>query len=190
MHFSLRWVPGGTKHAADSCSALGIYCACANAAALWKLPVIWLCENNSYADSVPASESTSVENIADRAVGYGIPGIVIDGQDVVAVYDAVSTAVDRARSGGGPTLIEAKTYRLRGHFEGDPEAYRTKEEIEEWRKRDPLVRIEERLTGAGATDQDLAAVRRKVQQEVDEAAEIALAAPMPQRERLLEGVYA
>ena len=190
MHFSLRWVPGGTKHAADSCSALGIYCACANAAALWKRPVIWLCENNSYAVSVPASESTSVENIADRAVGYGIPGIVIDGQDVVAVYDAVSKAVDRARSGGGPTLIEAKTYRHRGHFEGDPEAYRTKEEIEEARKRDPLVRIEERLTGAGATDQDLAAVRRKVQQEVDEAAEIALAAPMPQRERLFEGVYA
>jgi pyruvate dehydrogenase E1 component alpha subunit len=131
-----------------------------------------------------------VENIANRAVGYGMPGIVIDGQDVVAVYDAVSKAVDRARRGGGPTLIEAKTYRLRGHFEGDPEAYRTKEEIEEWRKRDPLVRIEERLKGEDATDQDLEAVRQKVQHEVDEAAELALAAPMPERERLFEYVYA
>jgi acetoin:2,6-dichlorophenolindophenol oxidoreductase subunit alpha len=102
----------------------------------------------------------------------------------------VSKAVDRARSGGGPTLIEAKTYRLRGHFEGDPEAYRTKEEIDEARTRDPLVRTEERLKEEGATDQDLAAVRQKVQQEVDEAAEIALAAPMPERERLFEGVYA
>jgi pyruvate dehydrogenase E1 component alpha subunit len=174
----------------EGTSNRGTFHEAANAAALWKLPVIWLCENNSYAVSVPATESTSVENIADRAVGYGIPGIVIDGQDVVAVYDAVSKAVNRARSGGGPTLIEAKTYRLRGHFEGDPEAYRTKEEIEEWRKRDPLIRLEERLTGEGATDQDLEAVRQKVQHDVDEAAEVALAAPMPERERLFEGVYA
>ena len=174
----------------EGTSNRGTFHEAANAAALWKLPVIWLCENNSYAVSVPASESTSVENIADRAVGYGIPGIVIDGQDVVAVYDAVSKAVDRARSGGGPTLIEAKTYRLRGHFEGDPEAYRTKEEIEEWRKRDPLIRIEERLKGEGVSDQDFEAVRQNVQHDVDEAAEMALAAPMPERERLFEYVYA
>ena len=167
----------------------GTFHEAANAAGVWKLPVIWLCENNKYAVSVPAFESTAVENVADRAAGYGMPGVVIDGMDVVAVYEAVSTAVERARRGDGPTLIEAKCYRLRGHFEGDPEPYRTKEEVEQWRRRDPLVTLTERLQSEGVAADRLEEMRARVRKEVDEAADRAMAAPLPGPDRLFEFVY-
>jgi TPP-dependent pyruvate/acetoin dehydrogenase alpha subunit len=175
----------------DGTANRGTFHEAANAASVWKLPVVWLCENNQYAVSVPVWESTSVKNIADRASAYGMPGVIVDGMDAVAVYEAVSEAVARARRGEGPTLIEAKTYRFRGHFEGDPETYRDKDEVERWKQRDPITMLAKRLTDEGkATQADLEAIRAKVQREVDEAVEVALRAPMPPRERLFEYVYA
>jgi TPP-dependent pyruvate/acetoin dehydrogenase alpha subunit len=158
-----------------------------NVMALWKLPVVLICENNLWAVSVSAAESTCVEDVADRAKGYGIPGKVIDGMDVVAVYEAATEAVERARSGEGPTLIEAKTYRFRGHYEGDPASYREKRDLEEWQKRDPILTLAKRLSDEGV---DVEEIQAKVQREVDEALEVAEKAPMPGRERLFEGVYA
>jgi TPP-dependent pyruvate/acetoin dehydrogenase alpha subunit len=175
----------------EGTSNRGTFHEAANAASLWKLPVVWLCENNFYAVSVNASQSTSVENVADRAAAYGMPGVVVDGMDVVAVYEAVKEAVERARVDGGPSLIEAKTYRFRGHFEGDPQLYRTDAEVVEWRKRDPLVSLHSRLVSDGiATEGDLEAMRARLQEEVDLAAAEALAAPLPPRERIVEGLYA
>jgi acetoin:2,6-dichlorophenolindophenol oxidoreductase subunit alpha len=175
----------------DGTSNRGTFHESANAAAALRLPVVWLCENNGFAVSVRSSYSSATENIADRALGYGIPGIVVDGMDVVAVYEAVSEAVARARRGEGPSLIEAKTYRFRGHFEGDPEPYRTREEVEQWKKRDPIPNLARRLLTSGlATEDELAAIRAKVQQEVDEAAKAALACEMPSPDRLFQYVYA
>jgi pyruvate dehydrogenase E1 component alpha subunit len=151
--------------------------------------VVWLCENNLYAVSA-STEVQSVKNIADRAAGYGMPGVVVDGMDVVAVYEAVSEAVARARRGEGPSLIEAKTYRFRGHFEGDPETYRDKAEVEQWKQRDPITTLARRLISGGiATQENLDTMQQQVQQEVDEALEVALRAPMPSRERIFEYVY-
>jgi pyruvate dehydrogenase E1 component alpha subunit len=175
----------------DGAANRGTFHEAANVAALWRLPVVWLCENNEYAVSVPFSASTSVPNIADRASAYGMPGVVVDGMDVVAVHDAVTAAVDRARSGGGPTLVEAKTYRFRGHYEGDPGTYRSKEEVERWRQRDPIVLHGRRLLDDGIASQaELAALRERIATEVEEAAQEALASPLPEPSRVLEGVYA
>ena len=169
----------------------GTFHEAANAAGLWKLPVVWLCENNGWAVSVSARDSTAVEDLTLRAAGYAMPGVRVDGNDVVAVYEAVSEAVGGARAGAGPSFIEARVQRFRGHFEGDPESYRTKEEVAEAKRNDPILRLASRLVGeAIATEADLEDVRARVQAEVDEAAAVALAAPMPARERLYEGVYA
>lgn len=169
----------------------GTFHEAANAAALWKLPVIWLCENNQYAISTHVSASTSVENVADRAAAYGMPWRVVDGMDSVAVYAATAEAVSRARGGAGPSLIEAKTYRFRGHFVGDPEPYRAPEEVAAWKRRDPITTLGARLLAEGiATEQALEAIRLSVQREVDEAAATAAQAALPPRERLYQGVYA
>ena len=123
----------------DGASNQGTFHESINLAAVWKLPVIYVCENNQFGMTVPTWQSTSVENIADRAAGYGIPGEVVDGNDVCAVYEAFARAKERALKGEGPTLLECKTYRWRGHWTGDPEPYRTREEVEEWKeKRDPI----------------------------------------------------
>src|SRR5580700_3831774 len=132
----------------DGTSNRGTFHESANMCAVRKLPVIFLCENNGWAVSMPTERSTAVKDIAARAAGYAIPGVIVDGNDPEAVYDAVATAVKRARAGEGPSLIEAKTYRLWGHWIGDPESYRSREEVEmRWRK-DPLPRYEQKLTDA------------------------------------------
>jgi TPP-dependent pyruvate/acetoin dehydrogenase alpha subunit len=176
----------------DGTANRGTFHEAANAASVWKLPVIWLCENNQWAVSVSVKEATATEHIADRAVAYNMPGEVVDGQDVVAVYEAVARAVERARRGEGPSLIEAMTYRFRGHYEGDPDTYRDRDELERWKKeRDPILLLAARLKREGiATDEDFERIRAKVQQEVDEAAQEALKAPMPGRERIFEFVTA
>lgn len=162
-----------------------------NAASVMKLPVVWLCENNGYAVSVCCDVSTSVENIADRGTAYNMPGVVVDGMDPVAVHDAVAEAVAKARAGEGPTLIEAKTYRFRGHFEGDVCAYRSTEELERWKKRDPIPATAKKLIDDKIlTQEEINAIDERVQEEVDEAAERALKGEFPSRERMLEGVYA
>lgn len=171
----------------ESTQNRGTFHEALNAAALWDLPVVLVCENNLWGVSVSAAEAISVEDVADRAKGYGIPGKVVDGMDVEAVYESAVEAVERARRGDGPTLIEAKTYRFRGHYEGDPAAYREKADLETWQKRDPILALAKKLGDEGV---DVEGLQDQVQQEVDEALEVAERAPMPDRERLFEDVYA
>ena len=167
----------------------GTFHEAANAAAAWRLPVVWVCENNGFAVSVRATDSTA-GRIADRAAGYGMPGSVIDGMDVEAVHAAVSEAVERARAGGGPTLLEAECYRFRGHFAGDPQHYRTEEEAAAWAERDPIPAAARELVVRGAvTEADLVALRETVDGEVEAAAVEAGRAPLPGPERLYEGLY-
>ncbi|MHB9038011.1 MAG: thiamine pyrophosphate-dependent dehydrogenase E1 component subunit alpha [Armatimonadota bacterium] len=157
-----------------------------NMASLWKLPVIYVCENNGYATSVSAARSTSVENISDRAIGYGMPGFSIDGNKVDEVYAAAAEAVNRARSGGGPTLLECKTYRIRGHFEGDDALYRTKEEVEEARKSDPIEYWKNALMSESLIDEAaFEALSARIEQEIMEAAAFADESPLPEPEEAL-----
>ena len=163
-----------------------------NLASIWRLPVVFVCENNQYAISFSVRRHVNVKDISERAKAYGIPGVTVDGMDVIAVYEAAKEAVERARRGEGPTLIEAKTYRFRGHFEGDPQVYRTKEEIEEWMKRDPLKTFEAKLMERGIlTEQEREEIRRRVDQLVEEAVKFAEESPWPDPERdLLTDVFA
>lgn len=175
----------------DGTANRGTFHEAANAAALWKLPVVWLCENNGWGATVAASAMTSVDDIADRAAGYGMPGVVVDGQDAEAVRDAVAEAVARARAGDGPTLIEAKTFRFRGHYEGDAQPYRTKDQIAADRVRDPIEVLATRLLENGtATREELDQLEADVRAEVDRAADIALGGTQPGRERISQYLYA
>ncbi|HEX2951963.1 MAG TPA: thiamine pyrophosphate-dependent dehydrogenase E1 component subunit alpha [Armatimonadota bacterium] len=154
----------------DGASNQGTFHESLNLAAIWKLPVIFFCENNLYAMSTPAEETVSVRNIADRAAGYGIPGIVVDGNDVLAVRDTVAEAALRARSGEGPTLIEAKTYRQLGHSRGDLRVYRTREEEAEWNTRDPITLFSQSLITSGECDENsLTQLQSEIDAEIDDA---------------------
>ena len=124
-----------------------------NMAAIWELPVIYVCENNLYAASTPFGTAFNIPHVADRASAYGMPGVVVDGNDVLAVYEAAQAAVARARAGQGPSLIECKTYRLCGHSRSDPRTYRTQEEEESWRAREPIARFQAWLVDAGICSQ-------------------------------------
>ncbi|WP_104083648.1 thiamine pyrophosphate-dependent dehydrogenase E1 component subunit alpha [Cryobacterium sp. Y11] len=160
-------------------------------AAMWQLPVVFLCENNMYGMSMPADKAFNLEKLSDRAKGYGIPGVTVDGNDIQAVYEATQEAVDRARAGGGPTFIEAKTYRWRGHSKSDKNLYRTREEIEEWRLRDPIPKFEDVVLAAGTlTEDDLEAIRNNVRTELRTAVQRANAAPDATADDLLSAVYA
>ncbi len=162
-----------------------------NLAALWGLGVVFVCEDNAWAISVPKGKSTAIANNSDRASAYGIPGVLIPDNDPVAVYEAAGEAVDRARRGGGPSLIEVKTDRLLGHFEGDPQLYRTKEELEALKERDALKRFERRLVESGAlTEADAGRVWEEARAEVDGAIEFARSSPAPAPESALEHVFA
>lgn len=162
-----------------------------NLASVWKLPAVYVCENNMYGISVPQSKHQNIADVSDRATAYGIPGLSVDGNDVIAVYEAVGEAVERARRGEGPALIECKTYRHRGHFEGDPTPYRTKEEVEEWKKKDPIKRFREKLIQMGTlTEKQAGEIEREMQQEIDNAVKFAEQSPFPEPEETLEDVYA
>lgn len=160
-------------------------------AAMWQLPVVFLCENNLYGMSMSSERAFNLEQLSDRARGYGIPGITVDGNDVQAVYDATAEAVARARDGGGPTFIEAKTYRWRGHSKSDKNLYRTRDEIDDWRSKDPIVRFEEELVRAGTLDlAAIEAIRDDVRAELRGAVQRANAAPDATADDLLSAVYA
>jgi acetoin:2,6-dichlorophenolindophenol oxidoreductase subunit alpha len=162
-----------------------------NLAALWKLPVVFVCENNRWASSTAHGLSTAGGSIAARAAGYGIPGDRIDGNDVLAVHDAVARATERARGGDGPSLIEAHTIRWVGHFEGDPQAYRGKEEVAEGRRRDPIARLERLLIERRLLDTDQAArTRASVVAEIDDAVAHAEASPLPRPQDALTDLFA
>jgi acetoin:2,6-dichlorophenolindophenol oxidoreductase subunit alpha len=162
-----------------------------NLAALWKLPVVFVCENNRWASSTAHSLSTAGGSIAARAAGYGIPGDSVDGNEVLAVYDAVARAVARGRQGEGPSLIEAHTIRWVGHFEGDGQAYRGKEEVAEGRRTDPIARLERQMMERRLLDPDHAArIRDGVKAEVDDAVAHAEASPLPEPQDALTDLYA
>ena len=162
-----------------------------NLAAIWKLPVVFVCENNLYQISLPYSKQQAIKSVAERAAAYGIPGVSVDGQDVFAVYEVAKEAIERARNGEGPTLIEAKTYRFRGHFEGDPQVYRSKEEVEWWKEnKDPIVLFEKTVLEKGLlTKEELDAIREKVKKEIEEAIKFAEESPWPKPEEVLEDVF-
>lgn len=162
-----------------------------NLAAAWDLPVVFVCENNMYATQTPFEKVTRNVDVATRATAYGIPGFMVDGNDVLAVHAAAGDAIARARAGKGPTLIECKTYRLVGHFEGDPgTTYRSKEEIESWRRRDPIERLRSAATASGAVAADrFAAIDREVEAEIAEAYEFAKASPAPDPASVEQFVY-
>jgi len=175
----------------DGASNQGTFHEAINMAAIWKLPVIFVCENNVYAMGTRRSRVMLIENIADRAQAYGISGVAVDGNDVLAVYEAAQKAVERARRGEGPTLIECKTYRHKGHSRIDPAKYRPKEEVEEWLRKDPIKRFREKLMQTEVlTETEIQQVEKDVLAEIDEAAKYALQSPFPDPEEALEDVYA
>ena len=161
-----------------------------NVAAIWDLPVIFVCENNLYAASTPVSLTFKIENIADRAAAYGMPGVVVDGNNVLAVYQAGRQAIERARQGGGPTLIECKTYRMCGHSRSDPRTYRSREEEAKWQKRDPIPRFRRWLLAHSPyTAEQLAEIDQDVEEIIDEAIAFAVASPEPQPADLYADVF-
>lgn len=175
----------------DGASNRGTFHEAMNMASAWKLPIIFVCENNQWASTTPYRTTTAVDNIADRAVGYGIPGVIVNGNDVFAVYETAKTAVERARKGGGPTLIEAKTYRIKGHFVGDPETYRTKEEVKEhFEQDDPIKNFTKAVVEQGLLKQkELDMIFDEVQAEVLEAENQARKDPYPNKSELFENLY-
>jgi pyruvate dehydrogenase E1 component alpha subunit len=174
----------------DGASNQGTFHEALNLAAIWKLPVLFVCENNGYAESTPTHYHCSVGDIANRAAAYDIPGIVVDGLDFFAVYEAAGVAVDRARNGLGPTLIEAKTYRYYGHFQGDTITYRTDEEVARYRDRDPIDGLRAYLLDHElATTEELDAIDADVSAALDKAWADAKAAPWPAPEDALTNVY-
>lgn len=162
-----------------------------NIAALWKLPFIALCENNLYAEMTPLGRSTPVTSLTDRMSAYGIPAVQIDGNDPLAVYDAVAKATERARAGEGPSFIEAMTYRTCGHYQADSGSYRTREEVAEWEAKSPIARYGAWLkANKDADDKKLATLAAEAKAEVQKAAEFALAGPVPTAEDLRQDVFA
>jgi pyruvate dehydrogenase E1 component alpha subunit len=175
----------------DGASNQGTFHEGLNMTAIWQLPVVFVCENNLYAMGTRQSIVMSIENVADRAAGYGIPSVTVDGNDISAVYEASQEAVHRARRGEGPTLIECKTYRQKGHSRFDPATYRPKEEVEEWLKRDPIPRFKTKLLEMGVlTEKDDETLRMSTAASVAEAVKFALESPFPDPEEALEDVYA
>jgi pyruvate dehydrogenase E1 component alpha subunit/2-oxoisovalerate dehydrogenase E1 component alpha subunit len=175
----------------DGGTSTGAFHEGLNFAAVQRLPLIVVAENNGWAYSTPVHKQTAAKCLADKAAAYGIPGESVDGNDVLAVYDVARRAVDRARGGGGPTLIESMTYRMKGHAEHDAQAYVAKEELEAWRRKDPLERYAHVLTETGvATAEELAAIDQAVSQEVDSDVEFAEKSPFPAPEEAFKNVYA
>jgi len=175
----------------EGASNQGTFHESINMASAWSLPVIFVCENNLYAMGTHQSRIMNIQNIADRAVAYAIPGGTVDGNDVLAVFEASQKAVDRARSGGGPTLIECKTYRHKGHSRVDPAKYRPKEEVEQWLARDPLKRFKAvLLQNSGFSQSEVQEIEEKVAADIEDAVKFAVQSPYPAPEEALEDVYA
>ncbi len=175
----------------DGAANEGIFHESMNMAALWNLPVLFLCENNQYGMSMPVTRATARLPIAQRADGYGMPGYYIDGNDVLTVYETIQKAVAHVRSGAGPALVEAVTYRYFGHSKSDRNLYRTKDEISGWRDKDPIKRFRGQLMMANVlTEEQAAALDREAQEAVDQGVAFAEASPEPDVNTLTEFVYA
>jgi pyruvate dehydrogenase E1 component alpha subunit len=175
----------------DGASNRGTFHEAMNMASSFKLPVVFVCENNMYGISNYQKHHMNISDIADRAGAYGVPGVSVDGNDVIAVYEAASEAVARARRGDGPSIVECKTWRQRGHFEGDPAKYKDPEEQKAWLAKDPIPRIEAKLIELGmATQADLDQMRAKVNEEIEAAVKFAEDSPEPGDDELLTDVWA
>jgi len=176
----------------DGASNEGAFHESMNMASIWNLPVIYLCENNQYAMSMPFPKAFNIEHVSERAPGYGIPGVTVDGNDPLDVYLAISDAAARARRGEGPSLVESVTYRYKGHSKSDRQAYRSRDEVAEWmEQRDPIKRFSSLLVAGGILDQAGAdGMRDTALGIIDRAVEFSEASPMPDVSTILEGVYA
>lgn len=175
----------------DGAANNGAFHESLNMAAIWKLPVVFVCENNQYAMSLSVRRAFAIERISDRAAAYGMPGVTVDGNDLLAVYQAVSAAAQRARANQGPTLIENVTYRWRGHSKSDANRYRTREEIEAWKQKCPIKRFRARLIEEGVlTEEEADRLEQEARQAIDAAVAFAEASPEPSLDTLEEGVYA
>ena len=174
----------------DGAANQGTFHESMNLASVWKLPVVFVCEDNAWAMSVPKSASTSVQDNAQRAASYNMPGVILDGNDVLAVWKVGRDAVARARSGKGPTLLDCKTYRFRGHIEGDQQIYRSKEEAEEWLSKDPIARMKEHLLERGVIAQsELDRIDAEEKGKVRSAIEFARRSPWPRPEESVDSVF-
>ena len=174
----------------DAASNQGTFHEAINMAAAWKLPVVYLCENNQYGVSVNINAVTNTDSIAVRAKAYDIPGVTVDGNNPLEVYEAVKVAVQYAREGNGPSIVECKTYRMRGHYEGDPASYRSKEITEEWRKKDPIDAFRAYLLNESIDEKELIAIEDKMDQEIEAAYEFAKSSSYPDVSEVTLDVYA
>ncbi len=175
----------------DGTTNQGTFHESLNMAGLWKLPVVYVCENNGYGISVSQARHQAIRDVVVRAAGYGMPGVVADGNDVLDVYDKASAAVERARRGDGPTLLECKTYRYGGHHVGDPGSlYRTNDEVSAWRAKDPIPRMVAHVLESGVMDEgQVEQMKRGVDAAIEAAAEYALASPLPEPEDALDDLF-
>lgn len=176
----------------DGSTGTGAFHEAMNLASTWKLPVVFINENNKYAVSCRITNAMNIDHVADRALAYNMPHETIDGNDVIKVYETVQKAIEFARSGNGPYFVECETFRWRGHFEGEPENYRNMDEVTEWKseKHDPIVRFENYLKENGiATEEEIAAVNAEVDAEVANALKFALESPYPDKQEALKDVY-
>ncbi|SEP77955.1 pyruvate dehydrogenase E1 component alpha subunit [Virgibacillus subterraneus] len=175
----------------DGASNEGSFHEALNLASIWNLPIVFICENNQYGMSGPIKNMVNVKDISERAQSYGFPGVTVDGNDIVEMMNTTHEAVENARNGNGPTLIEAKTYRWKGHSKSDAKKYRTREEEKEWKDKDPIKRFAGVLIEAGIfTEEESKSLRSEAKQAVEESVDFAKEGPMPANEDLLSDVYA
>jgi pyruvate dehydrogenase E1 component alpha subunit len=175
----------------DGATNEGAFHESLNMAAIWKLPIVFVCENNQYGMSMNIQDAIAIDRISDRASSYGMPGVTVDGNDVMAVYEAISEAVKRARAGEGPSLVENNTYRWRGHSKSDANRYRTKEEIQEWMQKDPIARFEKQLIKEKTlTQEEAEVIKAEAQKAIEDAVKFAEESLEPDVATILEGVYA
>ncbi|MGB4440008.1 MAG: thiamine pyrophosphate-dependent dehydrogenase E1 component subunit alpha [Sedimentibacter sp.] len=175
----------------DGASNIGSFHEGINLASIWKLPVIFVCENNMYAESTLQTYATNIKHISERCASYGIPGITVDGNNVEEVYNASKEAIDRARAGEGPTLIECCTYKWFGHYIGDPALYRSEEEVEEWKKKDPIPLYESQLLNENVlTTEIIEKIDKELFDELEHAVTFAKSSPDPDPETACNYIYA
>ncbi len=176
----------------DGATNIGAFHEAANMACALHLPIVFACENNEYGEFTPRDKTMAITDIVDRAAGYGMPGVIVDGMDVVAVHEAASEAVARARAGGGPALIEAKTYRFYNHHgvQNLGLKYRTDDEVAVWRERDPIFSFEQRLVDADLVGRDdIEAVWAELRDDIEEAIAFAEESPLPTQDQIMADVY-
>ena len=175
----------------DGATSNGPYHEALHLAALWDLPQVYVVENNHYGEMTSVHDQHPVDDLVKQADAYGLPGEIVNGQDVEEVYEAASEAVERARSGEGPTVIEAKTYRYKGHYEGDPQWYKENEDLPDWRTEDPVENYSEKLLDDGElSEEEYEEMQASIDEELDEAVEFAKDSPLPEPEEAYEGLYA